>query len=89
MVAAAKTLEPLLLTARQAAESLGVSEVTLRRLTKAGELPAVQIGFGAKRLHVHYDVADLRAWIDRAKRCAVNTTAPLVQCPHAEKASCV
>ena len=57
------TIEPLLLTPREAAKALAVCERTLFGLTKAGELRAVRIGRA-----VRYDVRDLRAWIEKAKR---------------------
>jgi len=56
-------IEQLLLTPQEAARSLNVCERTLYSLTKAGELPAVRIGRA-----VRYDIADLRAWIERAKK---------------------
>lgn len=53
----------LLLTARQAAEALAVSERTLWGLTvPRGELPAVHIGRA-----VRYAVADIEAWIEAKK----------------------
>jgi excisionase family DNA binding protein len=58
MKADAMQTETLLLTPKQAACSLNVSEKTLYLLTRRGELPAVRSG----RM-VRYEVADLRAWI--------------------------
>lgn len=52
--------EPILLTSREAAEFLRISEVHLYRLTKSGEMPAVRMG----RL-VRYSPAALR---DRVKQ---------------------
>jgi len=57
------TIEPMLLTARQAARALAVSERTLYALTKAGEILAVRVS----RRGVRYDPADLRTWIEEAK----------------------
>jgi excisionase family DNA binding protein len=57
------TIEPLLLTVRQAAKVLSISERTLWGLTKSGDIPAVR--FGGR--NVRYDPADLRAWIEGAK----------------------
>ena len=57
-----QTIEPMLLTARQAARVLTISARTLWSLTKDGQIPAVRIGRA-----VRYDPADLRRWIDRAK----------------------
>jgi len=51
-----------LLTYRQAAEVLGVSERTIWTLVDQGTLPAVRFGRS-----VRIDPADLRAFIDRAK----------------------
>lgn len=55
-------VEPILLTARQAARALSISERTLYAITKAGDIRAVRCG----RL-IRYDPADLRAWIESAK----------------------
>ncbi|UCD51439.1 MAG: helix-turn-helix domain-containing protein [Phycisphaerales bacterium] len=55
--------QPLLLTARQTARLLSISERSLYSLTKAGDLPAVRIGRS-----VRYDPADIRAWIEGAKK---------------------
>ena len=52
----------LLLTYRQAAEVLGVSERSIWTLVDQGSLPAVRFGRS-----VRIDPADLRAFIDRAK----------------------
>lgn len=62
------TLEPMLLTARQAAKVLSISERTLWGLTKAGDIPAVR--FGGR--NVRYSPDDLKAWIRRRseEKCA-------------------
>jgi excisionase family DNA binding protein len=57
------TIEPMLLTVRQAAKVLSISERTLWTLTKTGAIPAVR--FGGR--NVRYDPADLRRWIEHAK----------------------
>ena len=57
-----QTIEPLLLTVRQAAKVLSISERTLWSLTASGEIPAVRFGRS-----VRYDRIDLRRWIERAK----------------------
>jgi excisionase family DNA binding protein len=62
---AAARLPFQLLTAREAATALGVSERTLWALTKKGKVSAVRIG----RL-VKYDPEDLRAFIERSKEPA-------------------
>ena len=51
-----------LLTYRQAAEVLGVSDRSIWTLVDQGTLPAVRFGRS-----VSIDPADLRAFIDRAK----------------------
>jgi len=58
-----QSIEPLLLTVRQAAKVLTISERTLWGLTKSGDIPAVRFG----RRNVRYIRDDLRRWIDRAK----------------------
>ncbi len=64
-----QTVEPMLLTVRQAAKVLSISERTLWGLTKAGDISAVR--FGGR--NVRYDPADLRAWIDSAKKSQKTT----------------
>lgn len=59
-----RTIEPILLTARQAAKLLSLSERTLFSLTQSGRIPVVKIG----ERGIRYDPADLRAWIDSAKK---------------------
>ncbi len=58
-----RTIEPLLLTARQAAKLLNISERTLYARTQDGSITVVRIGDRG----IRYDPADLRAWIERAK----------------------
>lgn len=60
---AEQTLEPMLLTARQAAQLLNISERTLYARTADGSIAVVRIG----NRGIRYDPADLRAWIARAK----------------------
>jgi excisionase family DNA binding protein len=62
-----QTIEPMLLTARQAAKVLSISERTLWGLTKSGDIPAVR--FGGR--NVRYSPDDLKAWIHRRseKKC--------------------
>lgn len=59
-------IQPLLLTARQTAKVLSISERTLYALTKTGEIPAVRIGRA-----VRYDPRDLTDWIEKAKIRAI------------------
>lgn len=54
--------EPLLVNVATAARMLCLSDRTLWSLSERGELPRVKIGRA-----VRYDVADLQAFIDRAK----------------------
>lgn len=51
--------DPLLVTPREAARLLSVSERTLWSIAAAGEIPRVRIGRA-----VRYRVADLRAYVD-------------------------
>ena len=55
-------IEAMLLSARQVAKLLNISERTLFSLTKAGEITAVRFG-----RNVRYDPRDLDAWIQSAK----------------------
>jgi excisionase family DNA binding protein len=55
-------LQKILLTVREAAQALAVSERTLWTLTNSGEVAHVRFG-----LSMRYDVADLRNWIGRCK----------------------
>jgi excisionase family DNA binding protein len=50
-----------LLTIREVASVLGVSEVTVRRKVANGELPAVRLG--GKHSAVRVDPEDLEAWL--------------------------
>lgn len=52
----------LLMTSREAATALAVSERTLWTLTNRGEIPAVRIGRS-----VRYDPHDLTRWISQLK----------------------
>ena len=54
--------DPLLVTSREAARILAVSERTLWGLADRGEIPRVRIGRA-----VRYDVRDLDVWIQRNK----------------------
>lgn len=54
--------EAWLLTARQAAAALSISERTLWGLTHRGDIPCVRIGRS-----VRYDPDDLKAWVDQQK----------------------
>jgi excisionase family DNA binding protein len=63
---AEQVVEPMLLTARQAARVLSISERTLFSLTKSGMIAAVRFG-----RNVRYDPRDLDAWIQRAKNSPI------------------
>jgi len=58
------TITPHLLTVKEAAKRLAISERTLFSLTAAGRIPAVRISIRA----VRYDVADLTRFIESVKR---------------------
>jgi excisionase family DNA binding protein len=58
------TVQRLLLTKREAAESMSVSERTIDNWRTAGKLPAVIIG-----THPRFDVRDLQRLIDQHKEC--------------------
>jgi excisionase family DNA binding protein len=55
-------VERLLVTPKQAAQSLAISERTLWTLTDKGEIKRIQIG-----RCVRYDLDDLRCWIEKQK----------------------
>ena len=57
------TPETTLLSIRDTAKRLSISEKTLFNLTKAGRLKAVRIGPRC----VRYSLADIQAFIDRCK----------------------
>lgn len=50
-----------LLTVRETAERLNVSEKTVRRLLRSGEIRAVQLG--GPRSAIRIDPAELEAWL--------------------------
>jgi excisionase family DNA binding protein len=54
-----RTIEPMLLTARQTARILNISERTLATYTKSRLLPVVRIG-----RCVRYSLDDLKRWIE-------------------------
>jgi excisionase family DNA binding protein len=56
-------VQPMLVSARDAAKLLAISERTLWSLTAAGEIPVVRIGRS-----VRYDPRDLQTWIERSKQ---------------------
>ena len=60
------TIQPvLLMTARDAARALAISERQLWQRTKDGEIPCVRIGRS-----VRYSPDDLRKWIEEQKEKA-------------------
>lgn len=61
--------DSLLLSTREAAKRLSISERTLYSLTKAGQLPCVRLGM-AKR----YSVETIKQWIQKAESEAVPLT---------------
>ena len=52
--------DPLLVNSREAARRLSISERTLWSLTKAGEIPSLNI-----RKCVRYRLTELAAWVER------------------------
>ncbi len=64
-----RTIEPILMTAREAAKLLNISERTLYARTADGSIAVVRIG----NRGIRYDPADLRAWIARAKNSEKGT----------------
>lgn len=65
--------EPLLVTAREAAKRLGVSDKTLRQLVAAGRIPFVSIGVQRR-----FVVADLVEFVER-RRSFVPQRSPRVR----------
>lgn len=58
-----QAIEPMLLTPRQAARALSISERTLWQRTKDGVIPSIKVGH-----LVRYCPDDLRNWIRRASK---------------------
>ncbi len=54
------TIEPLLLSSREAAKALSISERTLFALAERGELHKIHVGRA-----VRYSVNDLKSWIEK------------------------
>ncbi len=57
------TMDPLLLTAQQAADTLAISPRLLWTLTRECQIPCLRIGRS-----VRYDPTDLQTWIASQKR---------------------
>lgn len=62
MKLSASFTQRLLLTPREAAQALRISERKLWGLTASSEIPCVRIGRS-----VRYDISDLHAWIEARK----------------------
>ena len=60
-------VQPILLTARQAAAALSICERTLWELTARGDIRALRLPGRGKARALRDDVDDLRAWINRLK----------------------
>lgn len=60
----APTIEPILLTEREAAKMLAVSQSQLAKMRYRGEVPAVLFGKNC----VRYAIEDLRALVTRTRR---------------------
>lgn len=67
--APAARLARRMLKTREAAEYLGISSWTLRKLAHAGKLPYLQNGDG----WATFDLRDLDAYVDRNKRFGAET----------------
>jgi excisionase family DNA binding protein len=57
----------LLLTTREAAESLGISPRMLWQLNRSGEIPCLRLPGRGKARAVRYVVEDLQQWIRRTR----------------------
>lgn len=57
-----------LLTPGEAAQHLGMCVKTLRRHVRAGDIFAIQIGFGGVRPRLKFALVDLNAFIDLRRR---------------------
>jgi len=57
----------LLLTPREAAEALGISERMLWQLNHSGEIPCLRIPGRGKARSIRYSVEDLKRWIEHRK----------------------
>ena len=64
-----QTLEPMLLTSRQTAKLLNISERTVFALTKSGDLPSVKIG-----RCLRFRVSDLEAFVQTASERSSRST---------------
>jgi hypothetical protein len=69
-------MRPLLLTSRQAAEALSISEGTLGQLKRNGELTPLKIPGRGKARALRYAVVDLEEWITNQKEKANAKSAP-------------
>lgn len=65
-------MTPKLVTARQAAEILGCSIFTVRRLDRSGVLPAVRL---TKRGNLRFRLADVEALTERARGLGTDSSA--------------
>jgi excisionase family DNA binding protein len=59
----------LLMTAREAANAMAISERTLWGLTKNGEIPCVRVGQS-----IRYDLLQLQVWIDSRSQLTASST---------------
>jgi hypothetical protein len=60
----------LLLTSRQAAAALSISERTLAQLKSNGQLKPIKLAGRGKARSLRYAVADLQTWIEKQKENA-------------------
>ena len=61
------TVTKLLLTAKEAAQSLGLAEQTVRQWANMRKIPSVKLGRALR-----FDVRELEAWIDSNRQPARN-----------------
>ena len=57
----------LSLRPREAAKALGISPRTLWTLTKAGKIPALQLGDGPRKVYL-YPTEALKAWLNDSSK---------------------
>jgi excisionase family DNA binding protein len=73
------TLARLLLTRRQAAQTLAIGERTLWELTRSGAIPCLRIGRA-----VRYSPLDLQAWIETRKHLGSTSATQTILPPRSD-----
>lgn len=66
----------VLLSPKEVAERLAISERQLRSLTREGAISYINVGLGSKRPAMRYDPADVEAFIESRKRGGSSMSAP-------------